>query len=92
MPQFLNQHDLIAELQKQTAALGLAVQGDAQQGLTGEAEKIGAKWWLGGRKVAYFDTITIRIVKEASARVASIRAGSNSSSSDAMMAGMLSPP
>ena len=26
---------------------------DAQHGLTGEAEKIGAKWWLGGRKVAY---------------------------------------
>ncbi|MBI5910651.1 MAG: hypothetical protein HY848_11945 [Betaproteobacteria bacterium] len=53
MPQILNQHDLITELQKQTAALGLAVQGDAQQGLTGEAEKIRAKWWFGGRKVAY---------------------------------------
>jgi peptide/nickel transport system substrate-binding protein len=30
---------------------------------------------LGGRKTAYFDTITIRIVKEASARVAALEAG-----------------
>ena len=30
---------------------------------------------LGGRKTAYFDTITIRIVKEASARVAALESG-----------------
>jgi peptide/nickel transport system substrate-binding protein len=30
---------------------------------------------LGGRKIAYFDTITIRIVKEASARVAALESG-----------------
>jgi peptide/nickel transport system substrate-binding protein len=30
---------------------------------------------LGGRKIAYFDTITVRIVKEASARVAALESG-----------------
>lgn len=53
MPNDLSERALIAELQKQTAALGLKVRADAQHGLSGEAEKIGAKWWLGGRKVAY---------------------------------------
>jgi hypothetical protein len=38
MPQILSQRDLITELQKQTAALGLNLRGDAQQGLAGEAE------------------------------------------------------
>ena len=49
----LSERDLIADLQKQTAAAGLDVRKDAEHGLTGEAEKIGAKWWFGGRKVAY---------------------------------------
>lgn len=53
MPNDLSERDLIAELQQHTAAAGLKVQTDAQHGLTGEAEKIGAKWWLGGRKVTY---------------------------------------
>ena len=53
MLQILSQHDLVTELQRQAAALGLNLRGDAQQGLAGEAESIRAKWWLGGRKVAY---------------------------------------
>ena len=53
MTDILSERALVAELQKQTSALGLNVQADAGQGLRGEAEKIGAKWWLGGRKVAY---------------------------------------
>lgn len=53
MPNDLSERDLIAELQKQTKAAGLDVRTDAQHGLTGEAEKIGAKWWFGGRKIAY---------------------------------------
>jgi hypothetical protein len=40
-------------LQKQTAGLGLTVREDGQHGLSGQAEKIRAKWWLGGRKVDY---------------------------------------
>jgi hypothetical protein len=43
MPDIRSKHDLIAELQKQTSALGLDVHEDADQGLRGEAEKIGAK-------------------------------------------------
>ncbi len=53
MPDILSTHDLLAELQKQAAAHGLAVRGDTLQGLTGDVESIRAKWWLGGRKVAY---------------------------------------
>src|ERR1022692_1391331 len=53
MTDILSERALVAELQKQTSALGLNVHADAEQGLRGEAEKIGAKWWLGGRKVAY---------------------------------------
>lgn len=53
MPNILSERDLVAELQKQTAGLGLTVREDGHHGLSGEAEKIGAKWWLGGRKVAY---------------------------------------
>lgn len=53
MTDILSERALVAELQKQTSALGLNVHADAGQGLRGEAEKIGAKWWLGGRKVAY---------------------------------------
>lgn len=53
MPDTLSERDLIAELRKQTAGLGLSVNGNAPHGLSGEAETIAAKWWLGGRKVAY---------------------------------------
>lgn len=53
MPDILTQRDLLAELRKQISALGLNVLDDSQEGLTGEAESIRAKWWLGGRKVSY---------------------------------------
>ena len=43
MTDILSERALVAELQKQTSALGLNVQADAGQGLRGEAEKIGAK-------------------------------------------------
>ena len=49
----LTQHELSTTLSKETAALGLNVREDAQQGLAGETESIRAKWWFGGRKVAY---------------------------------------
>lgn len=48
-----SKQDLLAELQKQTSALGLNVHGDAADGLSGQGEAIKAKWWLGGRKVDY---------------------------------------
>jgi hypothetical protein len=53
MPDILSTQDLLAELKKQTAALGLKIRDGANQELAGEAESIGAKWWLGGRKVTY---------------------------------------
>jgi len=53
MPDVLSTQDLLAELKKQTAALGLKTRDGANQELPGEAESIGAKWWLGGRKVTY---------------------------------------
>ena len=53
MPDILSTQDLIAELKKQTTALGLKIRDDANQQLAGEVESIGAKWWLGGRKVTY---------------------------------------
>jgi hypothetical protein len=53
MPDILATNDLLAELKKQTGALGLSIHDGAKQELVGEAEKIGAKWWLGGRKVNY---------------------------------------
>ncbi|MGA2565550.1 MAG: hypothetical protein ABSF41_01850 [Pseudolabrys sp.] len=53
MNDILSERALINELEKQSAALGLTLHGDAGHGLSGEAEKIGAKWWLGGRKVTY---------------------------------------
>jgi len=31
----------------------MTLRGNAGHGLSGEAEKIGPKWWLGGRKVTY---------------------------------------
>ena len=53
MPNILPKPNLLVGLKTQTAALGLDVREDAQQGLTGDAESIRAKWWLGGRKVTY---------------------------------------
>lgn len=53
MTKVLTQHELSATLSKQIAALGLNVREDAQQGLAGEMESIRAKWWFGGRRVAY---------------------------------------
>ena len=53
MPGILSSNDLLAELRKQAAILGLAVRDGGALELHGEAESIGAKWWLGGRKVNY---------------------------------------
>ena len=53
MPGILSAHELLAELRKQAAILGLSLRDDADGALHGEAESIGAKWWLGGRKVNY---------------------------------------
>lgn len=53
MPEILAKHDLLAELEKTSEALGLSVHDDAQEGCSGEVETIQAKWWFGGRKVAY---------------------------------------
>jgi hypothetical protein len=53
MPEILAKRDMLAELAKKAQALGLSVHDDAQEGIRGEVESIRAKWWLGGRKVAY---------------------------------------
>jgi hypothetical protein len=53
MPGILSTNELLAELRKQAAILGLGVRDGAHQELRGEVESIGAKWWLGGRKVNY---------------------------------------
>jgi hypothetical protein len=53
MPDVLTERDLVAELQRQAEAVGCRVRVDASHRLTGEAESIRAKWWLGGRKVTY---------------------------------------
>ena len=53
MAEFQSKRDLIADLQKQAVALGLTVHADGEKELSGEMETIKAKWWLGGRKVAY---------------------------------------
>ena len=45
--------DLLAGLKKQAAELGLKIGDGKNRELTGEAETIGAKWWLGGRKVTF---------------------------------------
>lgn len=49
----LSPQDLVVELRKQAAILGLTPHDGAHQELLGEIESIGAKWWLGGRKVTY---------------------------------------
>ncbi len=53
MPEAFTIRDLTVALQQKLGAAGLAVRHDAHQALTGEAENIRAKWWLGGRKVTY---------------------------------------
>ena len=53
MPGILSANDLLAELKKQAAILGLTTRDGAERELLGEVESIGAKWWLGGRKVNY---------------------------------------
>ena len=53
MPDVKSKRDLIAELERQAASLGLTVHADGEKELSGETESIRSKWWLGGRKVAY---------------------------------------
>ena len=53
MADTLSAQDLLAALRKQAAILGLSVRDGADRELRGEVESIGAKWWLGGRKVNY---------------------------------------
>ncbi len=53
MPNALSKNDLLAQLKTQSAVLGLKIHDDGDQELVGEVESIGAKWWLGGRKVTY---------------------------------------
>ena len=49
----LNKADMLANLKSQAAALGLSVKDEGGDGLSAEMESIGAKWFLGGRKVSY---------------------------------------
>lgn len=49
----LNKADMLANLKSQAAALGLRVKDEDGDGLSAEMESIGAKWFLGGRKVSY---------------------------------------
>ena len=53
MASTLSTQDLLAELKKQAVTLGLTVRDGPKGELLGDAEFIGAKWWLGGRKVNY---------------------------------------
>jgi hypothetical protein len=53
MPNALSKRDLLARLKAQSAALGLKIRDAGDKELVGEVESIGAKWWLGGRKVSY---------------------------------------
>ena len=49
----LSKSDLLTRLKSEASTLGLKVQDDGPDGLAGEMEAIGAKWFLGGRKVSY---------------------------------------
>jgi hypothetical protein len=49
----LAKSNLLADLTSRGAALGLSVRDEGNDGLTGQAESIRAKWFLGGRKVSY---------------------------------------
>ncbi len=53
MSNMLTTSDLLAGLKKQAEHLGIKVGNGGNQELAGEVESIGAKWWLGGRKVTY---------------------------------------
>jgi hypothetical protein len=53
MAEILAKRDLLADLERKSEALGLSVHDDAQEGCSGQVEAIRAKWWFGGRKVAY---------------------------------------
>jgi len=52
MPSLSSEQDLLAGLKARLGALGLTVQEDGH-GLTGEAQPIRSKWWLGARTVTY---------------------------------------
>ncbi|MDO9297829.1 hypothetical protein [Bradyrhizobium sp.] len=52
MPDPSSEQDLLAALKARLGALGLTVHEDGQ-GLTGEAQPIRSKWWLGARTVNY---------------------------------------
>ncbi len=49
----LNEREIATKLQQKAAGLGVELREDAAHRLSGQAENIRAKWWLGGRKVAY---------------------------------------
>ena len=49
----LSTGELLAALKSLSATHGLTVRDGANHEVAGEAEKIGAKWWFGGRKVTY---------------------------------------
>ena len=49
----LSEDEMLTALKKLSAAHGLAVRDGGNHDIAGEAEKIAAKWWFGGRKVAY---------------------------------------
>ncbi len=53
MTDILNERALTTKLQERAAGLGLPLREDAVHHLSGQAENVRAKWWLGGRKVAY---------------------------------------
>ncbi len=49
----LSMDALLTALQKLSVAHGLVLRDGANHEVAGEVEKIGAKWWFGGRKVTY---------------------------------------
>ena len=53
MSQILARRDLLAAIEKKSTALGLRILDEAEDRCSGEVESIRAKWWFGGRKVAY---------------------------------------
>jgi len=53
MSDILNEGALVAELQNRGVELGVTLRQEAAHQFNGQAEKIRAKWWLGGRKVTY---------------------------------------
>ena len=53
MPNILSRNDLLTQIEKQTTALGLNTHAGSDSELIGDVDKIGAKWWLGGRSVNY---------------------------------------